>query len=222
VFTSPEFLTKTIKNGKAPAKKTSTMTKPLVVVNLQEDSDSEYFVTAVPKRVNARGKKARENKENVSQDDDPFEEKCRKRKTTKEPPKEKKRECHDILEMFRKGQKKGSSNRKNQVRGAHPPAPISAGSSPVSKKQRQSPLAQPLSPHVVVFAADEHAITPPAPAVREKTPPADAPPEIAPEEDAPQMPTADMVLVEPFRTTLDFEGVLYDENLFNASPEVII
>jgi len=226
VFTSPEFLTKTIKNGKAPAKKTSTMTKPLVVVNLQEDSDSDYFVTAVPKRVNARGKKARENKENVSQDDDPFQEKSRKRKTTKEPPKmqEKKRESHDILEMFRKGQKKGSSNRNlfNQQRRAATLPPISAGASPASKKQRKSPQPQPLSPHVVVFTADEHAITPPAPAVREKTPPADAPPEIATEEAAPQMPAADMVLVEPFRTTLDFEGVLHDENLFNASPEVII
>ena len=132
MFTSPEFLTKKIKNGKAPAKKTSTMTKPLVVVNLQEDSDSDDFVPAVPKRAgNARGKKAGGNKENVPKDDsdDPFKEKSRKRKTTNEPLKvqEKKRECHDILELFRKGkEKKGSSNRNlfHQERGAAALAPI--------------------------------------------------------------------------------------------------
>jgi hypothetical protein len=183
VFTSPEFLTKKIKGGKATGKKTTS--KPLAVVNLG-DSDSDDFVPAVPKRGNARGNKARGNKENVLDSDDPFKEKSRKRKTTKEPPKEKKRECHDILEMFRKGQKKGSSYRKNQERGTRPPAPISAGSSPVSKKQRQST---------------------PASAARGKTPPADAPPEIAPEEAAPPP---------------DFEGALYDENLFNVSFEVII
>lgn len=71
-----------------------------------------------------------------------------------------KRDCHDIAEMFRKGDQRNKNMLKNVT-----PTPVvntsSLESSPVAKKQRMR--QQPLEPLVLVFDTCENAVTPPPP-----------------------------------------------------------